>query len=182
MNIPNLITICRAVLVPLIFWLLITGRAQTAFFFFVVAGISDALDGFLAKKFSWQTELGAHLDPLADKLLIVSVFIALGVLGELPSWLVVAVVSRDILIVLGVLVAWLLSRPLKIQPLTVSKANTAAQIILAATVLADVGFGLGLAEFRVIMVWTTAILTLLSLGAYVWAWLAHMSDPHESDA
>lgn len=174
MNPPNLITVGRAVLVPVVFWLLITGRMQTAFFVFVVAGISDALDGFLAKRFGWKTELGAYLDPLADKFLIVSIFIALGVLGELPSWLVIAVVSRDILIIIAVIVSWLLANPVRIRPLIVSKANTAVQIMLAATVLADAGFDLGLATLRTLLVWLTAALTVVSLAAYIRAWLAHM--------
>ena len=95
MSIPNFITLGRVFLVPVVFWLVLSGRIQAAFVLFVVAGISDAVDGFLAKRFGWQTELGSYLDPLADKLLIVSIFIAMGVLGTLPSWLVIAVVSRS---------------------------------------------------------------------------------------
>ena len=108
------------------------------------AGISDAVDGYLAKRFNWTTELGAYLDPLADKALIVSIYIALAVRGELPLWLVIAVVSRDILILLAVLLSWLLAQPVRIKPLAVSKLNTLAQIVLAATVLADGAFNLGL--------------------------------------
>ena len=175
MNPPNLITVGRAILVPFIFWLLISGRTQAAFYFFLIAGVSDALDGFLAKRFGWQTELGAYLDPLADKLLIVSVFIALGVRGELPSWLVTAVVARDILIIAAVVVSWLLARPVRIRPLIVSKANTAAQIVLAALVLADSGFDLGLGDVRTVLVWVTALLTVVSLAAYIQAWLQHMN-------
>ena len=102
LNLPNLITLLRVILVPVVFWLLITGQTQLAFVLFIVAGISDAVDGYLAKTFGWQTELGAYLDLLADKLLIVCIFLALGVDGNLPVWLVVAVVSRDILIVIAV--------------------------------------------------------------------------------
>ena len=99
----------------MIFWLLLTGQSKIAFFVFVCAGISDAVDGYLAKRFDWSTELGSYLDPLADKLLIVSIFIALGVRNELPLWLVIAVVSRDILIVAAVLLAWLLDQPVRDQ-------------------------------------------------------------------
>lgn len=175
MSIPNLITLGRVILVPVVFWLLVSGRIQAAFVLFVIAGISDAIDGFLAKRFGWQTELGAYLDPLADKLLIVSIFIALGVLGELPSWLVIAVVSRDILIVMAVVLSWLLDNPVHIKPLIVSKANTLAQIVLAAAVLADEGFGLGIETWRMVLVWSTAALTVASLVAYMRAWLAHMA-------
>lgn len=180
MNIPNIITLGRILLVPVVFWLVLSGRYQFAFVLFAVAGISDAIDGWLAKGFGWQTELGAYLDPLADKLLVVSIFIAMGWLGELPSWLVIAVVSRDILIVTGVLLSMVLGNPLTIHPLVVSKANTAAQLVLAATVLADTGFALGLETLRGGLVWITAILTLASLAAYMHAWLRHMAG-YESD-
>lgn len=174
-NLPNIITLARVILVPVVFWLLITGETQVAFIVFIIAGVSDAVDGYLAKTFGWQTELGAYLDPLADKLLIVSIFLALGVDGKLPLWLVVAVVSRDILIVIAVMLSWLLGRPVRIKPLIVSKANTVAQIVLAATVLADEGFGLGLGWARFVLVWLTGALTLASLGAYLQGWLLHMS-------
>jgi cardiolipin synthase (CMP-forming) len=156
LNIPNLITLGRVILVPVVFWLLVSGQTQLAFFAFVLAGVSDAVDGFIAKRFGLSTELGAYLDPLADKL-------------------VIAVVSRDILIVLGVMLAWLLEQPIRISPLIVSKANTVAQIVLAATVLADDGFGLGLETLRIVLVWITGVLTIASLAAYLRAWLRHMS-------
>jgi len=175
LNIPNFITLGRVFLVPVVFWLLVSGETQAAFLTFVVAGISDAVDGYLAKRFGWTTELGAYLDPLADKLLIVSIFVALGVAGKLPSWLVIAVVSRDILIVIAVVLSWLLDHPVRIQPLAVSKANTAAQLLLAAEVLADEGFGLGLDTLRIALIWVTAALTVASLAAYIRAWLRHMS-------
>src|SRR5512139_3496695 len=96
-SLPNIITTGRVILVPVIFWLLVTEQSQLAFFAFLVAGLSDAVDGYLANRFDWKTELGSYLDPIADKLLFVSTFIAFGVSGALPSWLVIAVVSRDIL-------------------------------------------------------------------------------------
>jgi cardiolipin synthase len=175
-NIPNFITLGRIMSVPVIFWLLLSGQSKIAFFVFVCAGISDAVDGYLAKRFGWTTELGSYLDPLADKLLIVSIFIALGVRNELPLWLVIAVVSRDILIVAAVLLAWLLEQRVIIKPLAVSKANTLAQIVLAATVLADAAFGLGLETGRIVLVWITGALTLLSLAAYLRAWFLHMTS------
>ena len=175
MNIPNFISLGRVILVPFVFWLLVTGQIRAAFFAFIIAGISDAVDGYLAKSFGWKTELGAYLDPLADKLLIVCIFLALGVGGQLPLWLVITVVSRDILIVIAIVLSWLLSNPVRIRPLGVSKANTVAQIILAGTVLADEGFGLGLQGLRLVLVWLTGALTLASLAAYLRTWLLHMS-------
>ena len=174
-NLPNFITLGRVALVPVVFWLLLNGQMQPAFFLFVIAGISDGVDGYLAKRFGWTTELGAYLDPLADKLLLVCIFIALGVADQLPSWLVIAVVSRDVLIVIGVVLSWLLANPVHVHPLVVSKLNTLAQIILAAVVMADEGFGLGLGIAREALIWVTALRVLASLGAYARIWLLHMS-------
>ena len=175
MSIPNLITLGRVILVPVVFWLLLTGELKAAFLVFVVAGISDAVDGFLAKRFNWETELGAYLDPIADKLLIVCIFIALGVTGRLPSWLVIMVVSRDVLIVIAVVLSWLLGNPTPMKPLAVSKINTVAQIVLAATVLADEAFALrlnGPVQFLNLLV---AVTTVASLIAYLRVWLRHMT-------
>jgi cardiolipin synthase len=174
-SIPNLITLGRVILVPVVFWLLVSNKLQAAFLAFVAAGVSDAIDGFLAKRFNWETELGAYLDPIADKLLIVSVFVALGVTGQLPSWLVIAVVSRDILIVIAVVLSWLLDHPTPMKPIAVSKANTLAQIVLAAVVLADEAFGLRLRGPVQALIWITAALTLASLVAYLRVWLRHMT-------
>ena len=174
-NIPNFITLGRVISVPVVFWSILTGNYKLAFLIFLAAGISDGIDGYLAKRFDWQTELGAYLDPLADKLLIVSISIALAVLGALPLWLVVAVVSRDILIVAAVLLAWLMDQPVRIAPLAISKLNTLAQLILATTVLADLAFDLRLGEVRVWLAWLAGALTFLSLAAYLRQWLAHMT-------
>lgn len=176
MSLPNLITTGRIILVPVIFWLLVTGQLQLAFYAFLIAGVSDLADGYLAKSFNWQTELGSYLDPLADKLLIVSLFVALGVSGALPLWLVIAVVSRDLLIVAGVVLAWLMDRPFKMRPIGVSKANTASQVVLAAVVLADQAFALGLDTLRILLVGLTGALTFASLAAYLDLWLRHMSS------
>jgi cardiolipin synthase (CMP-forming) len=176
-NIPNFITLGRVVAVPVVFWLLLSGQAKSAFLVFVAAGVSDAVDGYLAKRFNWQTELGAYMDPLADKLLIVSIYIALGVREEIPLWLVLAVVSRDFLILAAVMLSWLMDHPVRIKPLVVSKANTAAQLLLASLVLADEAFKMDLSMTRAVLVWITGALTIWSLAAYLRAWLVHMSEP-----
>lgn len=181
LSIPNIITIVRVFLVPVVFWLLLSNEMTIAFYLFVIAGISDGVDGYLAKRYGMATELGAYLDPLADKLLLVCIFIALGVGGHLPSWLVIAVVSRDVLIVMGVILSWLLGHPVPIHPLVVSKANTVFQIVLASVVMADLGFSLGLASLRTVLVWATSALVLASLIAYARTWLRHMSG-HETAA
>lgn len=174
-SIPNLITLGRVILVPVVFWLLLSGELQPAFLAFVVAGISDAVDGFLAKRFGWETELGAYLDPIADKLLIVCIFIALGVTARLPSWLVILVVSRDVLIVIAVVLSWLLDHPTPMKPLAVSKMNTLVQIVLAGTVLADEAFALNLNGPVQLLILLTAVTTVASLAAYLRIWLRHMT-------
>src|SRR4026207_1356025 len=102
-----------------------------AFLLFLAAGISDAVDGFLARRFGMKTELGAYLDPLADKVLIVSIYVALGITGIIPLWIVILVVSRDIMIVGAIILSWLIDRPVQIRPHMISKVNTAVQIVFA---------------------------------------------------
>lgn len=174
LNVPNVITVARLVITPIILWSLINGHARSAFLLFVLAGISDAVDGYLAKRFNQRTQFGAYLDPVADKLLIAGIFISLGWIGELPAWLVFAVVARDVMIVAGVVISAVLARPVRIQPLRVSKLNTALQILLAAVVLADNAFMLGLGPLRDVLVWVTVLFTGLSLVAYARHWLEHM--------
>jgi cardiolipin synthase len=175
-NIPNSLTLMRIVLVPLVVWLIITHEMLAAFLLFLFAGLSDAADGFLAKRYKWDTELGAYLDPIADKALLVSIYVTLGLAGQLPAWLVIAVVSRDILIVGAVVLSWMLSRPLSMHPLLISKANTLSQIVLAGLVLAELGLGLGLEELVQLLIWVTGTLTIVSAAAYFVAWLRHMAS------
>ena len=182
MSIPNFITLGRVFLVPVVFWLLLDARDALGVRAVRGGGVSDGVDGFLAKRFGWTTELGSYLDPLADKLLLVCIFIALGVSGHLPSWLVIAVVTRDLLIVAGVILSWVLGHPVPIHPLVVSKANTVAQIVLASVVMADLGFGLGLETLREVLVWLTAGLIVASLAAYAKTWLLHMSGYEDGGA
>lgn len=177
LSIPNIISLGRLILVPVIVWLMVSDNMQLAFAAFVIAGLSDAADGYLAKRFGMETELGAYLDPLADKMLIVCIFVTLGIKGALPAWLVIAVVSRDVLIVGAILLSWLLGQPVKIKPVMVSKANTVAQIVLACVVLADEAFKFQLANVRFVLIWITAVLTLASLLSYLDSWLRHMSEP-----
>ncbi len=176
MNIPNSLTLGRLVLVPLVVWLIIDHEMQAAFLLFLLAGLSDAADGYLAKRYGWDSELGAYLDPIADKALLVSIYVTLGFAGHLPVWLVIAVVSRDILIVGAVVLSWMLSRPVGMKPLLVSKANTLSQIVLAGLVLAELGLGLGLHGLVNLLVWVTGALTIVSAAAYFWEWLRHMAS------
>jgi cardiolipin synthase len=141
LSIPNLITLARILLVPVVVWAIASNQMLFAFLLFAAAGVSDAIDGFLAKRFGMASELGAYLDPLADKVLIVAIYVSLGIVDALPRWLVILVVSRDLLIVGGVLFSWLIDKPVGVKPHPVSKANTAAQLLLVGLVLGALGFG-----------------------------------------
>ena len=176
LGIPNLITLGRIILVPIVVWAITSGEMRAAFFLFVAAGISDAVDGFLAKRFHMTSELGALIDPLADKALIVSIYVALSVAGALPTPLVILVVSRDIMIVSGFMLSWVVGKPMPVRPHPVSKANTAAQIVLATLVLAEKGFGFDASLVVKILIGLVAILTLLSIGFYLAEWLRHMNS------
>jgi len=173
-HIPNLLTLLRILLVPLAIWLIISDADRAAFAVLVAAGITDGLDGFLAKRFGWATELGAYLDPLADKLLLVSTFIALGARQLLPSWLVILVVSRDVLIVAAILLSVVLGETVQMRPIAISKLTTVAQIGLALLILAAAGFGLSWDSARIVTIYLTAILTVASAAAYLAGWLRQM--------
>jgi cardiolipin synthase (CMP-forming) len=176
LSIPNLITLGRIILVPIVVWAITSGEMRVAFFLFVAAGISDAVDGFVAKRFHMASELGAYIDPLADKALIVSIYVALGISGALPISLVILVVSRDIMIISGFMLSWLVGKPMPVRPLPVSKLNTVAQILLAVFVLAEQGFGFNATPVLAVMVGLVAILTLLSIAFYLAEWLRHMNS------
>jgi len=175
LNLPNLITIARILLVPVVVWAIASNEMQVAFVLFLLAGVSDAVDGFLAKRFHMTSELGAYLDPLADKVLIVSIYIALGITQAIPRWIVILVVSRDILIVGGIMFAALLGKPMRVKPVLVSKLNTAAQIVFACLVLAALAFGFTAEPTERVIMGIVAVLTLASIGFYVREWVVHMS-------
>ena len=181
LTIPNIITLFRLVLVPVIVWLIVVHQEVAAFILFVIAGVSDGADGYLAKRFGWVSELGAYLDPLADKALIVGIFVTLALANKLPLWLVIAVVFRDLAIVGGIVLAWILERPIPIRPALVSKANTVAQIGVAALALANDAFDLGWGGLQTVLIWLTGALTLVSLVYYLDSWLRHMSIPIAPD-
>ncbi len=174
LTLPNFITIARLIGVPLIVWLMIADRFHAAMLLFVLAGVTDAADGFIAKRFNARSVLGAYLDPVADKALLVSVFVTLGFKGVLPAWLIVLVVSRDLFIIGALLLAYVLGSPMAVKPLWVSKVNTVAQIVLIGFVLADRA-GLHLFEPLIdLMIVVVAVLTVASAGGYLVGWVRHM--------
>ncbi|PTW60028.1 cardiolipin synthase [Breoghania corrubedonensis] len=181
MTLPNLISVLRLLLVPAIVTLIISGDDLAAFWVFVLAGLSDAADGIIARRFGLFSELGAYLDPLADKALLVSIYLSLGLIAALPAWLVILVISRDILIVGAVILSWVMGRPVEMKPLMVSKVNTTAQITLAAIVLAEAGLELSTGGLRLLLVYAVAALTTISTAAYLVEWLRFMAG-NESGA
>lgn len=170
-NAPNIITFGRLCAVPLAFWLVLVHRLDLAFFLFLLAGLSDAVDGWLARRHGGNS-IGALMDPVADKALLVTMYVTLAVVGALPDWLAILVVFRDLLIVGGVIVLGILGHPVVIRPLYVSKLNTVIQIVLIAATLFLAGFGLAAPVAMWLLIWTAAATTLVSGAAYVWV-VAH---------
>lgn len=168
MNIPNLLTLLRILLVPLIVILLMDGAYLPALLVFLFAGITDGLDGFLARVLDQKTVLGAYLDPLADKALITSSFVTLSILGSIPGWLTVLVITRDLMILVGISLLALLSIPFEIHPVAVSKLTTAFQIFTVFMVLLMKNIAWeSLTPVVEILFWATALLTVLSGLSYI---------------
>ncbi len=167
LNLPNAITFSRLCAVPLAVWLVLRHDLRFAFGLFVAAGLSDAVDGWLARR-QGSTALGALLDAVADKLLLVSMYVTLAAIAVLPDWLAILVVFRDLVIVGGVLVFWLLGHAISTRPLMISKLNTTAQIVLVALALLVTGFGIRAPALLTALVWLVAFTTLCSGAAYVW--------------
>jgi len=170
LNLPNLISLGRLLLVPLEIWLILVGRYGLAFWILVAAGISDALDGFIAKRFDRRTRLGALLDPLADKAMLISVYVTLGVAHQLWASLVILVVFRDIMIIGGFLLIQIFAVPKHYDPLYVSKLNTGLQIILVGFVLARLGLGAAPGWPDSVLSLTVASTTIVSGLSYLVRW------------
>jgi len=181
-NIPNALTLARLVSVPAAVKLIADGQMTMAFWLFIASGVTDALDGTLARLLNARTVLGAYMDPLADKLLLVSIYLLLGWLGHLPVWLIVLVVVRDLLIVSVAAMSWLLFGATRIRPLWLSKANTAAQLFLAGLVLGSLGLGFEADRAIEVLVWTVALTTVASGVAYLWAWVRRLPDGGRGEA
>lgn len=165
-NLANLVTLARLCAVPVAVMLAVRHHLAATFVVFGLAGVSDAVDGWLARR-RGGSALGAMLDPLADKALLVSMFVVLAATGVLPVWLAVLAVTRDALIVGGLLVCWMRGITVRMRPLTISKVNTALQLLLIATALLLHGFALPGQGLLQAMIWVVAASTVLSAAAYV---------------
>lgn len=178
MNFANIITVVRLLFTPIIIWLIFSSYYYLGLIFFVLSGLSDALDGFIAKQFNQRTILGSYLDPVADKTLIVSSILALGYMGAIPSWLIILIVSRDLAILGAVIISWLVERSLKIEPIISSKINTFLQIFYIGLILLNLSSEEEIIYLNIFILPTFSILialsTLTSWFSYLILWLRSM--------
>jgi cardiolipin synthase (CMP-forming) len=166
MNLPNLLTLIRILLIPLFVILIIDHSFWWALIVFALAGITDGLDGLIARITHQRTELGAYLDPIADKLLLSAGFITLAIIEMVPSWLAVIVIARDMIILLGILVMILTHIPLEIKPSLISKITTSLQISTILLVLMA-PYGVALKHLATMAIYATTVFTILSGAHYI---------------
>jgi cardiolipin synthase len=166
MNLPNSITLFRVVLIPFFINLMIYGYYREALAVFVVACITDALDGMLARLMKSKTDLGAFLDPMADKLLIVSAFVTLVLLKMLPVWLAIVVISRDVILVFGSIIVYFMQHNFTVKPSFIGKLTTVLQLLCVTLTLVQVDYDLELGLLHVLQ-WATAVVTVASGVQYV---------------
>ncbi|OPY87640.1 MAG: putative CDP-diacylglycerol--glycerol-3-phosphate 3-phosphatidyl-transferase 2 [Smithella sp. PtaU1.Bin162] len=168
MNIPNFLSLLRIILVPFVVIFLIQGSYGKALLTFALAGLTDALDGTLARLLNRQTVLGAYLDPIADKLLLTASFVTLSILGIIPSWLTVIVLSRDFIILLGIAILSIISIPYVVKPAFVGKVTTVLQVgtiflaLLFQAVCRDISY-----DWIMILCWLTGLFTVISGLTYI---------------
>lgn len=167
---PNAISLLRLVLVPPILLLILNGSYAIALVLFVVAGFSDGVDGYLAKRFDWHTRLGALLDPIADKFLVAGVFVTLAIAELIPVWLAAIVILRDVVIIGGAVAYNYIVKPVEGDPTRISKVNTALQLLLLLFVLSRAGFGWP-DEITITILGAAVLVTVVISGVdYVWSW------------
>ena len=165
-----MISLGRLLSVPVVVYLILNGFMTFAFWLFIAAGISDGVDGYLAKTLGQSSALGAYLDPIADKTLLVGVYLTLGHAGYLPNWLVIMVVFRDLIIVGGIILLHIYTDGVRVRPLLISKVNTAAQIALIALILTELGLGMNLEVLPQILIYIVAVTTIVSGASYIINW------------
>jgi cardiolipin synthase len=170
-TIPNLITLFRIATVPVLILMLYEHQYSWALLVFFISGASDGLDGFIAKHYNMESKLGAILDPLADKALIFSSYLMLMLLGDIPFWLFLTVIFRDVLILVGSLIYVALNGQVKMNPSYASKINTFMQILLVVAILAQRSFGLDFPAATMYLFYTTFVTTIISGVHYLWIWI-----------
>jgi len=169
-KLPNIISLGRLLSVPVVIYLILNDFMTAAFWLFIAAGISDGVDGYLAKALGQSSALGAYLDPIADKVLLVGVYLTLGQAGHLPTWLVIMVVFRDLIIVGGIILLHISNSGIRMRPLLISKVNTAAQIALIALVLVELGLKIDLGGFLNVLIYVVGATTIASGASYIINW------------
>ncbi len=177
-SIPNILTVVRILLTPVFVILLLRELYPQALMVFAIAGLSDGLDGFIARYFNQRTVLGAYLDPMADKLLLVTAYVMLGMLDVIPDWVAVIVIARDVIIVLGIAIIALTAKSYEIRPSLVSKATTVTQILLVLLSLYDPAAA-KLTALHAPLIWITAVLTTLSGLHYIYIGMGIMQETNE---
>ena len=181
-QLPNTITCIRIALVPVLVWAMREDDFRLAFWIALAAGASDALDGWLAKRFGWHTRLGGLLDPIADKLLLAACVIGLWSAGAIPTWLLALVVGRDLVIVSGALAYQGFIGPVEAQPSQLSKITTALQIAFVLGALLVLAWDVPLPRLAWQMVqWIVAAFTLMSGVDYVWVWSRRAREAHSAE-
>ncbi|MBP6985776.1 MAG: CDP-alcohol phosphatidyltransferase family protein [Alphaproteobacteria bacterium] len=177
---PNLISLARLISVPIISWLLLSGYTMEAFIVCVLAGLSDILDGFVARLLQTPSTVGAYLDPLADKVLLVGMFILLGYMREVELWLVLLVVFRDVLIIGGTVLLFMFGKTFEVKPLMISKVNTLLQIFYVVWLLAVLAFHLSFPWVNELLMYAVMASTILSGAGYVLVWLRYFAQNEEA--
>lgn len=160
-TIPNLLTVIRILLTPLFVIFLIREHFALALLVFIAAGVSDGLDGLIARYFNQRTTLGAILDPIADKMLLAAAYVSLGVLAVIPGWLTVMVITRDVVILLGVAIFSFMNIDFEVNPTIISKITTVLQVVTVCLALLKFDRS-GIAELQLLFYWVTAAFTILS--------------------
>ena len=178
-NLPNFISLARLLSAPVLINLILSHEMVASFWVFLAASLSDALDGYLARKLKVRTEIGSFLDPIADKALLISVYLALGIIGHISTWLVTLVIFRDILIVGGTILLFIFQKPVLMNPIMTSKINTLFQILFISFLLGGETFGIfsSLNPFLKFFEYLVGLTTLLSGTFYVKLWLERINLP-----
>jgi cardiolipin synthase (CMP-forming) len=175
MNIPNTLTIIRILSIPVFVICLLYDRLVIALLIFIGAGITDGLDGLIARVFRQRTTIGTYLDPIADKLLLTTAFIVLAILGSIPSWLTVIVIARDIIIALGILILFLTSHRVEVKPVMIGKMSTFFQIVTIAWALLA-PYSVFFKSLLPYLIWLTAALTGLSGLQYIYIGTKYLNE------
>ncbi len=167
LNLPNALTIARIVIIPLFITAVIYKRYDYALYMFIIAALTDTLDGFIARLTNQKTALGTFLDPLADKFLLITSFIIFSINGWLPKWLTITVISRDVIVVIGWVLVYLIAHTSNVKPTATGKAAIAMQLALLCYVLLDINVGF-LPDIQNVLIWLTAALTIISGLHYIY--------------